>query len=155
MPNPFGVHPENQYRAKLAAMPPDEAARKEAARISKAVISNKRTRAIKGIVNAIFKTQIDPNSYQTDILKTFGYEIEECGVPTVAVMILLNMAYRACNGDTRAAEFLFSYGHIPNLNQQIKREELEILRHKGEPKVDVDKLEAVKKILLDIPSAIN
>ena len=128
MPNPFGVYPENQYRAKLAAMPPDEAARKEAARISKSVISNKRTRAIKCIVNSILKSQIDPNSYQTDILKAFGYEIEECGVPTVAVMILLNMAYRACNGDIRAAEFLFSYGHIPNMDHFLKMEQNNILR---------------------------
>ena len=64
------------------------------------------------------------------------------------------MANRACKGDVRAAEFLFSYGGIPNMNQVIKREELDYLRHKGELKDDVDKLEAVK-ILLDIPSAIN
>jgi len=64
------------------------------------------------------------------------------------------MAYKACNGDIHAAEFLFSYGGIPNMNQMIRREELDYLRHKGELKDDVDKLEAVK-ILLDIPSAIN
>ena len=136
MPNPFGVRPENQYRAKLAAMPPDEAARKEAARISKSVISNKRTRAIKGIVNSILKSQIDPNSYQTDILKAFGYEIEECGVPTVAVMILLNMAYRACNGDIRAAEFLFSYGHIPNMDHFLKMEQIKALKENNDKAVN-------------------
>ena len=136
MPNPFGVRPENQYRAKLAAMPPDEAARKEAARISKSVISNKRTRAIKGIVNSILKSQIDPNSYQTDILKAFGYEIEECGVPAVVVMILLNMAYRACNGDTRAAEFLFSYGHIPNIDHFLKMEQIKALKENNDKAVN-------------------
>ena len=136
MPNPFGVLPENQYRAKLAAMPPDEAARKEAARISKSVISNKRTRAIKGIVNSILKSQIDPNSYQTDILKAFGYEIEECGVPSVAVMILLNMAYRACNGDTRATEFLFSYGHIPNMDHFLKMEQIKALKENNDKAVN-------------------
>ena len=151
---PRCLNPGARYHEKLAAASPEEAEKMEANRRAKMSAGIRKTRAIQRIVNAVLKAEVDPNSYQTDILKTFGYEIEECGVPTVAVMVLLHMAYKACNGDIHAAEFLFSCGGIPNMNQVIKREELDYLRHKGDPKVDVDKLEAVK-ILLDIPSAIN
>ena len=70
-------------------------------------------------------------------------------------MILLHMAYKACNGDVKAAEFLFSYGGIPNMNQLIRREELEILRQKGKPKdMDIEDL-AQLKVLLGVESVIN
>ena len=152
---PRCINPAAAYHAKLAAAPPEEAAKMEANRRAKMSAGVKKTRAIQRIVNAVLKAEVDPNSYQTDILKTFGYEIEDCGVPTVAVMILLHMAYKACKGDVKAAEFLFSYGGIPNMNQMIRREELEILRHKGDPKdLDIDRLEAIK-LLLAVPSAIE
>lgn len=153
MPRKF--KPGASYYEKLAASSPEVSAQMEANRRAKMSAGIKKTRAIQRIINAILKAEVDPNSYQTDILKTFGYEIEECGVPTVAVMVLLHMAYKACNGDVKAAEFLFSYGGIPNMNQMIRREELEILRHKGDPKdLDIDRLEAIK-LLLAVPSAIE
>lgn len=152
---PRCINPAAAYHAKLAAAPPEEAAKMEANRRAKMSAGIKKTRAIQRIVNAVLKAEVDPNSYQTDILKTFGYEIEECGVPTVAVMILLHMAYKACNGDVKAAEFLFSYGGIPNMNQLIRREELEILRQKGKPKdMDIEDL-AQLKVLLGVKSVIN
>ena len=108
----------------------------EANRRAKMSAGVKKTRAIQRIVNSVLKAEVDPNSYQTDILKTFGYEIEECGVPTVAVMILLNMAYRACNGDIRAAEFLFSYGHIPNMDHFLKMEQIKALKENNDKAVN-------------------
>ncbi len=119
---PRCLNPGARYHEKLAAASPEEAEKMEANRRAKMSAGIKKTRAIQRIVNSVLKAEVDPNSYETDILNTFGYEINVCGLPTVAVMILLSMARRACNGDVRAAEFLFSYGGIPNMDQLIKRE---------------------------------
>ena len=132
---PRGFNIGASYHEKLAAMSPDEAAKMEAARRAKMSAGVNKTRAIQRIVNTVLKAEVNPNSYQSDILNTFGYEINECGLPTVAVMILLNMAYRACNGDVKAAEFLFSYGGIPNMDQMIRRDELHIMNER----LDMDK----------------
>ena len=153
MPRKF--KPGASYYEKLAASPPEVSAQMEANRRAKMSAGIKKTRAIQRIINAILKAEVDPNSYESDILNTFGYEINDCGLPTVAIMIMFSMANRACKGDVKAAEFLFSYGGIPNMNQMIRREELEILRHKGDPKdMDIERLEAIK-LLLSVPSAVE
>ena len=86
MPRCF--NPGARYHEKLAALPPEEAAKVEANRRAKMSAGIKKTLAIKRIVNAILKSEVVPNSYEVDILNTFGYEINECGLPTAAVMIL-------------------------------------------------------------------
>jgi len=145
----------DHYSAKLAAMPPDEAAQKEKVHHARISASMKRYHAIKRIASGILKAEVNPNSYQQDVLAAFGYDVETLGPPTAAVMILCNMAAKAAAGDVKAAEFLFSYGGIPNMNQMIRREELEILRHKGDPKeMDIERLEAIK-LLLSVPSAVE
>lgn len=146
--------PFNAYLDKLAAMPPEEAELAEKRRRARMSAGLKKRLAIKRILNQLLRSEINPTIYERDVLEHFGYEIDECGLPTVAIMVLFSMASRAMRGDAKAAAFVFSYAGIPNMDQVIKREELDYLRHRGEPKVDVDKLEAVK-ILLDIPSAIN
>lgn len=148
-------NPIAAYREKLAAMPPEEAAKVEAARRAKMSAGVKKTRAIQRIVNTLLKAEIEPNAYQQGILDAFGYDIGECGVPTVAVMILCCMAARAASGDVKAAEFLFAYGHIPNMNHVIRREELDYLRHKGDPReMDIEDLTQLK-VLLGVESVIK
>ena len=147
MPRCF--NPGAAYHEKLAAMPPEEAAKVEANRRAKMSAGIKRTRAIQRIVNSVLKAEVDPNSYETDILNTFGYEINECGLPTVAVMIMLSMARRACNGDVRAAEFLFSYGGIPNMDQLIKREAIKAAQDSKSKEI-ADKPVIVFDIMRDV-----
>lgn len=148
-------NPNLCYNQKLAAATPEEAAHMEDNRRARLSAGMKRSHAIKRIVNTVLKSGINPSSYEKDILNVFGYDINECGVPTVAVMVILSMAAKAAKGDVRAAEFLFSYGGIPNMDQQIKREHLDYLRHRDDPKeMDIEDLSQLK-ILLDVPSVIN
>ncbi len=141
MPRCF--NPGARYHDKLAALPPEEAAKMEANRRAKMSAGIKKTLAIKRIVNAILKSEVVPNSYEVDILNTFGYEINECGLPTAAVMILLSMAARALKGDVKAAEFLFSYGGIPNMDQMIKLDELKINRDRCDMEKSAHKIDVV------------
>ena len=123
-----GFNPGQTYQDKLKSLPPEEAERVDSERRAKMSTGLKKTLAIKRIINSLLKAEVEPNSYQRDVLNAFGYDIKVCGVPTAAVMILCNMVARAAAGDTKAAEFVFSYGHIPNMDQSIKLDQIKALK---------------------------
>ena len=117
-------NPLTEYRDKLKALPDEERERIQRETRAKLSASVKKHRAVERIVNNLLKAEYDPLDYERDVLTAFGYEIDECGLPTVAVMVLCAQAVKAIKGNTAAAQFLFSYGGVPDIDQVIEREKL-------------------------------
>lgn len=107
--------------------PPFDSERAKAA-AAKSVESRRRKRATRDMIKQVFAQSVRVAPETAQALERMGYDPEVAGVPTVEMMVILQMATQAMGGDLAAAKMLYEYAQIPDMRAQLERERITLAR---------------------------
>ena len=94
----------------------------------KSVESRRRKKATKDMIASVFRQTVKVMPETAQALERIGYDPEASGVPSVEMLMILQMATQAMGGDLAAAKFLYDYAQIPDIKVQLERERIELAK---------------------------
>lgn len=109
---------------------PEERSRIGRMGAAKANETKRRKKKTKELIQIILSMTPAVPEKTRKALEQMGYDFNEIGKPTVDTMIQIVQARNAMTGDLNAAEFMYRYGHVPDMKAQLQREQMKVEKEK-------------------------
>ena len=94
----------------------------------KSVESRRRKKATKDMIASVFRQTVKVMPETAQALERIGYDQEASGVPSVEMLMILQMVTQAMGGDLQAVKMLYDYGMVPDIKVQLERERIELAK---------------------------
>jgi len=133
-------------------LPEEERQRNREIWLEKVVNGIRTKRALKNEIQTVLRWTVKPNEEQQELLKTYCYGPESTGQVSALAMILFRITEDAMKGDLRAAGFLFKYGGIHTVDQEINREKCELTKKLLKSRMEEGKKDDGVQVIIDLTS---
>lgn len=80
------------------------------------------------MIASVFRQTVKMMPETAQALERIGYDPDASGVPTVEMLMILQMATQAMGGDLQAVKMLYDYGMVPDIKVQLERERIELAK---------------------------